>query len=158
MSKTTFTCFTFLKIFMGVVTRVLADDTSIAISCIKMVCQSGLPGAVVVLEKIMMVKNKCFAHRSWKFSCSYLWNCCSGQVKILYIWNKVRSAFSSYFWALSSLVFGCFVVFWWFFLCLFFWVFFGFFWWSFWRSVVNQEIFCGRPLSEVLFSTSLCCV
>lgn len=49
----------YIEIFMRVVTRDLVNDTSVAIFCIKMVCQSGLPGAGVVLEKIMMFRNKC---------------------------------------------------------------------------------------------------
>lgn len=51
----------YIEIFIGAVTRDLEDDTCIKISCIKMMCQLGLPVAVVVLGKIMMVKNKCLA-------------------------------------------------------------------------------------------------
>lgn len=65
-----------LKINLNVlyiVARDLEDDTSVAISCIKMACQSGLPGAVVVLVKIMV--NKCLVVWSqelegpWELTC-----------------------------------------------------------------------------------------
>ena len=60
MSENNLKYFVCIDIFAKV-TKDLEDDTLIAVSCIQMVFQSGIPGAVVVLVKIIMVDNMCLA-------------------------------------------------------------------------------------------------
>lgn len=61
MSKNNLKYFVCIDIFTEVVIRDLGDDTLVAISCIKMVCQYELTGDVAVWVKIIMIDNKYLA-------------------------------------------------------------------------------------------------